>query len=104
MSERRCWKRFAKWRGHSPAMELDGCLQTSVPSCLISPGLQAIAGKVAVSLLSPSAFTFAADLIGQYEGSGVGLHWTDMWSDPLPLGAILFMLAIDAKIYAGLAW
>lgn len=65
---------------------------------------QAIAGKVAVSLLSPSAFTFAADLIGQYEGSGVGLHWSDMWSDPLPLGAILFLLALDAKLYAGLAW
>ena len=66
--------------------------------------VQAIAGKVAVSLLSPSAFTFAADLIGQYEGSGVGLHWSDMWSDPLPLGAILFLLALDAKLYAGLAW
>ncbi len=66
--------------------------------------LQAIAGKVAVSLLSPSAFTFAADLIGQYEGSGVGLHWSDMWSDPLPLGAIIFLLALDAKLYAGLAW
>ena len=66
--------------------------------------LQAIAGKVAVSLLSPSAFTFAADLIGQYEGAGVGLHWSDMWSDPLPLGAILFLLALDAKLYAGLAW
>ena len=66
--------------------------------------MQAIAGKVAVSLLSPSAFTFAADLIGQYEGSGVGLHWSDMWSDPLPLGAILILLAVDAKIYAGLAW
>ena len=71
---------------------------------VLSMLLQAIAGKVAVSLLSPSAFTFAADLIGQYEGSGVGLQWSDMWSDPLPLGAILFMLAIDAKIYAGLAW
>ena len=59
---------------------------------------------MAVSLLSPSAFTFAADLIGQYEGSGVGLHWSDMWSDPLPLGAILFLLALDAKLYAGLAW
>lgn len=57
-----------------------------------------------MSLLSPSAFTFAADLIGQYEGAGVGLHWSDMWSDPLPLGAILFLLALDAKMYAGLAW
>ena len=57
-----------------------------------------------MSLLSPSAFTFAADLIGQYEGSGVGLHWSDMWSDPLPLGAILILLAVDAKMYAGLAW
>ena len=61
-------------------------------------------GKVAVSLLAPTAFTFAADLIGEYEGGGKGLHWADVWTDPYPLGAILFMLALDAKLYAALAW
>ena len=65
---------------------------------------QALAGKVLVSLLAPTAFTFAADLIGEYEGSGRGLHWADVWADPYPLGAILFMLALDAKLYATLGW
>ena len=66
--------------------------------------LQAIVGKVFVSLLSPSAFTFAADLIGEYEGSGEGLQWSNLWSDPFPMGAILIMLATDAKLYSLLAW
>ena len=95
------------WPDTSAASKLSALAWEYVLNCkheALSMHLQAIAGKVAVSLLSPSAFTFAADLIGQYEGSGVGLQWSDMWSDPLPLGAILFMLAIDAKIYAGLAW
>jgi hypothetical protein len=63
-----------------------------------------VTGKVFVSLLSPSAFTFAADLVGTYEGSGEGLHWSSMWRDPYPLGAIFIMLAADAKIYALFAW
>lgn len=66
--------------------------------------VQAVAGKVFVSFLSPSAFTFAADLVGTYEGSGEGLHWSSLWADPFPLGAILILLAADAKIYAALAW
>ena len=66
--------------------------------------LQALAGKVFVSLLAPTAFTFAADLIGEYEGGGRGLHWADVWADPYPLGAVLFMLALDAKLYAALGW
>ncbi|CAL8463070.1 g2604 [Coccomyxa elongata] len=65
---------------------------------------QAIVGKVFVSLLSPSAFTFAADLIGEYEGSGEGLQWSNLWSDPFPMGAIFIMLAADAKLYSLLAW
>ncbi len=65
---------------------------------------QAVAGKVAVSLLAPTAFTFAADLVGEYEGGGQGLHWGNLWADPYPLGAVLLMLALDAKLYALLAW
>lgn len=65
---------------------------------------QALIGKGLVSLLSPSAFTFAADLFAQYEGSGDGLGWGDLWSDSFPLGLILIMLTIDIKIYATLGW
>lgn len=79
------------------------CRLLNAPVLLLS-SLQAVAGKVCVSLLSPTAFTFAADLIGAYEGGGQGLHWGDLWADPYPLGAVLIMLTIDAKLYALLAW
>jgi hypothetical protein len=65
---------------------------------------QALVGKLMVSLLSPSAFTFATDLLAQYEGAGAGLSWGDVWDDPYPLGAIWIMLAVDTALYAVLAW
>ncbi|KAK9829531.1 hypothetical protein WJX72_006343 [[Myrmecia] bisecta] len=49
---------------------------------------QAIGGKAAVSLLGPAAFTFAADLLAQYEGSGSGMGWGDLWADAYSLGAL----------------
>ncbi|KAK9808280.1 hypothetical protein WJX73_007025 [Symbiochloris irregularis] len=65
---------------------------------------QALIGKALVSLLSPSAFTFAADLFAAYEGAGDGMGWGDLWSDPYPLGAILFMMTVDIKLYATVGW
>lgn len=50
---------------------------------------QALASKYAVCLLAPSAFTFGADLVAQYEDAGVGLQWSHVWDDPLPFGACM---------------
>ncbi len=61
---------------------------------------QAIAGKYAVSLLAPTAFTFFADLLAQYEGVSSGATWADAFSDPLPIAAILFMLTLDIALYS----
>ena len=56
-------------------------------------------GKYAVSLLAPTAFTFFADLVAQYEGAGQGAAWSDLWSDPFPIGAVLLLLLADTALY-----
>ncbi len=66
--------------------------------------LQAVAAKLAASLLAPSAFTFAADLVGAAEGAGAGLTWGDLWAGPYPVGAALCMMLGDAALYSVLAW
>ena len=65
---------------------------------------QALAGKAVVGLLSPSAFTFAADLFATYEGGGEGLGWGSVWEDDFPLGAVMLLLSADTIIYVMLAW
>lgn len=32
------------------------------------------------------------------------MGWGDLWSDPYPLGAILFMMTLDIKLYATVGW
>ena len=64
---------------------------------------QALPGKLAVSLLGPTAFTFASDLAMLYEGGGEGLTWSHLWTDGYPLGAIMLMLALDTVLYSMLA-
>ena len=63
-----------------------------------------MAGKAAVALLSPSAFTFAADLFAAYETGGKGLGWGAVWDDSFPLGAVMLMLCVDTVLYFLLAW
>ncbi|GFH24766.1 uncharacterized protein HaLaN_22620, partial [Haematococcus lacustris] len=64
---------------------------------------QAIGGKLAVSLLAPSAFTFGMDTIAAYEGAGAGLQWSGVWSDPLPVAACMLMMMLDTLLYFLLA-
>ena len=66
--------------------------------------VQAVSAKLAASLLAPSAFTFAADLVGAAEGAGAGLTWRDLWAGPYPVGAALCMMLGDAVLYSALAW
>jgi hypothetical protein len=65
---------------------------------------QAVVGKTAISLFSPSAFTFASDLFGAYEAGGRGLGWRDLWDDAFPIGAVMLMLTFDTLLYFTLAW
>jgi len=38
--------------------------------------------------------------VTQYEGVNSGATWADAFSDPLPIAAILFMLALDTALYS----
>ena len=90
---------------------LDGatvCLVDLLLADVSMPGtgstLQAVGPKLAASLLAPTAFTFAADLVGGAEGAGAGLRWGDLWKGPFPVGASLSLMLADAALYSALAW
>ena len=89
-------------------MLVKACTQSQNPdsqsSAMRTGEPQALGGKFFVSLLSPTAFTFAADLFASYEGAGDGMTWGNLWEDSFPLGGVLIMLAVDAKLYCALAW
>ena len=65
---------------------------------------QALSAKRAASLLAPTAFTFAADLLATREGANRGVTWATLYDDPFSLGELMGLLLFDALLYAVLAW
>ena len=65
---------------------------------------QALEAKRAVSVLSPTAFTFAADLLASREGAERGVTWATLYDDPLSLGELMSIMVGDAVLYAAMAW
>ena len=76
------------------------CHSDRFQHCWCAGEPQAVAGKYGVALLAPTAFTFFADLLAQYEGASVGADWGDAWADPFPIGAVLAMLLLDTAFYS----
>lgn len=64
---------------------------------------QALEAKMATSLLAPTAFAFASDLLAKYEAGSAGLRWSMLWDDDYPLGAMMAMLVVDGILYFSLA-
>jgi hypothetical protein len=62
-----------------------------------------VTSKVLASILSPTAFSFGADMIAQYEYTGVGLQFSNLGDGDFNFGICLFMLWIDFYIYGFLA-
>lgn len=65
---------------------------------------QALAAKQASCLLAPSAFTFGADILMEYEGAQVGINWGMLFDDELSLATVLGYLVLDFLLYSFLAW
>jgi ABC-type multidrug transport system ATPase subunit len=65
---------------------------------------QALGMKRAASLLAPTAFTFAADLLATREGAEQGVTWETLYDDPFSLGELMGLLLVDAGVYAAAAW
>ena len=60
--------------------------------------------KYAASLLSPTAFTFGADILAEYEYSAVGIQFSNIADNNFSMVSVLQMMLIDIFIYGFLAW
>ncbi|KFO18299.1 ATP-binding cassette sub-family A member 12, partial [Fukomys damarensis] len=65
--------------------------------------------KVFVSLLSPTAFSYASQYIARYEEQGIGLQWENMYSSPVQddttsFGWLCCLILADSFIYFFIAW
>lgn len=56
------------------------------------------------SLLSPTAFTFGADFIADYEYANIGAGWGNYAEGAYSLQTSINMMFIDAVLYIVLAW
>lgn len=65
--------------------------------------------KVFVSLLSPTAFSYASQYIARYEEQGIGMQWENMYSSPVQddttsFGWLCCLILADSFIYFLIAW
>lgn len=60
--------------------------------------------KYAASLLSPSAFAFGADVIADYEFSGVGIRYSNIRDNEFNMLSVYQMMIVDIFIYGFFAW
>ena len=60
--------------------------------------------KMLASLFSPTAFTFAADRLAEFEGAGFGLSWDNLAEGEFSFGVCMFMMIVDFWLYGFLAW
>ncbi|ELW49201.1 ATP-binding cassette sub-family A member 12 [Tupaia chinensis] len=65
--------------------------------------------KVFMSLLSPTAFSYASQYIARYEEQGIGLQWENMYSSPVQddttsFGWLCCFILADSFIYFLIAW
>nr|XP_056717219.1 glucosylceramide transporter ABCA12 [Euleptes europaea] len=65
--------------------------------------------KSLLSLLSPTAFSYASQYIARYEEQGVGLQWDNVYKSPMTgdntnFGWMCWLILIDSFIYFILGW
>ncbi|KAJ7345047.1 hypothetical protein JRQ81_000997, partial [Phrynocephalus forsythii] len=65
--------------------------------------------KSLLSLLSPTAFSYASQYIARYEEQGIGLQWDNMYTSPMSgdntnFGWMCWLILIDSVIYFILGW
>ena len=68
-----------------------------------------LASKLLPSLLINTNMAFGAQLIGAFEGSGIGLHWNNIFQpaspdDELTFAMVLAMFAFDTILYLLVTW
>lgn len=68
-----------------------------------------LGAKAASCLLSNVAMSLGAQLIGQFEGAGTGVQWSNLnhgtsIDDNFTFGLVLVMFVVDSVIYGLIAW
>ena len=76
---------------------------TVVPKFAIPEG-QPLIVEILTSLLSPVAFSYSTELITNYEGSGAGSSFANLFSDDYSYFLSMVMMATDIVLYLVLAW
>jgi hypothetical protein len=62
------------------------------------------AAKYATCLLPATAFSFGADIIAQYEYTGIGIQYSNLSTGKFNFAGILGFLVLDLFLYGFLAW
>ena len=60
--------------------------------------------KLLASILSPSAFSFGADIIANYESADLGVQYSNMHEGMYSFADSLLFMFIDAFLYGIMAW
>ncbi|XP_071418175.1 glucosylceramide transporter ABCA12 [Pithys albifrons albifrons] len=65
--------------------------------------------KSLLSLLSPTAFSYASQYVARYEAQGIGLQWDNIYKSPMigdntSFGWMCWLILIDSFIYFILGW
>ena len=68
-----------------------------------------VGAKAASCLLSNVAMSMGAQLIGKFEGAGIGSQWSNLNHGPsiyddFTLGLVMIMFVVDSLIYGLIAW
>lgn len=65
---------------------------------------EAYLAKYAASLLSPTAFTFGADILAAYEYGAVGVQFSNLDDNRFSMISVFQMMFFDIFLYGFLAW
>ena len=65
---------------------------------------EAAFAKYGACLLSPTAFTFGADILAEYEYSAIGVQFSNIGENAFSMVSVFQMMIIDIFIYGFLAW
>ena len=65
---------------------------------------ESITAKFIASLLSPTAFTFGAEILASYEYSTIGIQFSNISDNNFSMTSVFQMLILDTLIYGFLAW
>lgn len=98
-----CWRLSARWTWtHTSPRKC--CYGIECDLLSIVHVIVVARSKKLASLLSPTAFTFGADFIADYEYAGVGAGWGNFSEGEYSLRTSIHMMLVDALLYGLLAW